>query len=104
MSPSRASSWTQLALDSTRSHLAAAIRHLLSVALSLARLHTPAAHPLQIRISISEIPSNDDLVLTAADHSARVELQLENTVAAFAVVGEVVVGLCVGLSMGLGVG
>ena len=71
---------------------------------SSARLHTPASYPLQVRIPVSKVPSDNDLVLAAADDSARVELQFENTVAAFAVVGEVVVGLCVGLSMGLGVG
>ena len=71
---------------------------------SLARLYTPASHPLQIRITISEIPPDDDFVLTTADDSACVKLQFENTVAAFAVVDQVGVSLCVSMGMGLRVG
>ena len=69
-----------------------------------ARLHTPATHPLQIRISISKVPSNDDLVLAAANDPTRIKLQFEHAVAAFAMVGEVVMGLCMSLSVSLGVG
>ena len=71
---------------------------------SSARLHTPASYPLQVRIPVSKVPSDNDLVLAAADDPSCIELQFENTIAAFAVVGEVVVGLCMSLGVSLGVG
>lgn len=67
--------------------------------LSSARLQTPAAYPLKVGISIRKVPADDDFVLTAADDPASVELQLEDSVAAFAVVDGSVVGVRVRLCM-----
>lgn len=66
----------------------------------LARLHAPAPDPLQVWISVRKVPTDDNFVLAAADDSARIELQLEHSVAAFAV-HRAVVRLVVGLSMGV---
>lgn len=67
------------------------------------RLHTPVAHPLEIRISIGEIPTDDDLILATADDPSRVELQLEHPVAALPVVVSRRGWRCLGVSMGVGV-
>jgi hypothetical protein len=64
---------------------------------------TPAPNPLQLRISIRKIPPNNDLVLAAADNSTSIKLQLENAVAALAVVDHIVVSSCVSLCMCLSV-
>lgn len=44
------------------------------------RLLAPITHPLQIGISIREIPSDDNLVLAAGNDSPSIKLKLEHAI------------------------